>query len=167
MASSLDFNVIDTNTPKTIALLDVSIYDGSILLPLITITAPGFKPKSIIFKPKKINVFNSNTLGITNVTTVSNLSDLPDGLYKATYAITGASVDKIWMKVDKLICLFGQVLLKMDILCDGTNPHLNQMRDIEFLIQASVASANVCNTKTAVDLYRRAADELNELNKRC
>lgn len=167
MAVSLDINIIDTNSSRTIGILDVSIYDNNlaITLPKITLTAPGFSAVQLPFQPKRINTFNSNSFGFTSTANVSELSELPDGVYKAVYTESSYEVIKVFMRTEKLRCKLEKALLCLDF-CDRKSS-TKELAEIEFMIQASIAATNVCNVNLAVELYRKASEELDRFLNKC
>jgi len=170
MANSLDFNILSTNSPKTLSIHDGSIYDSIPGHPKVCILMPGFSTNvELTFQPNKINTFNSNNLGLSNVTTVDALVNLPDGIYKINYHIDGdIFVEKLYLRVDKLMCKIDNALLTIDFeSCDDIvrKQKINKLTEIQFMVMAGIACANVCNSTSAVSLYRRASKELDKICK--
>jgi hypothetical protein len=154
---NLDISILDTNSPRTLAILDLSKYDSVPTSASVQITIPGFNTVSVTLNTRKVTIVNSNTLGISNVTDASKLAELPDGIYKVVYTLSGTTVTKSFMRIEKLRCKYENAILKSEM------SDMKKLIDIEFLIQSSVASANVCNNNLAVDLYKEAGKRLDNL----
>lgn len=172
MNTALDFSKVETDNCKTLGIVDESYYAPTPVIssPELTIWIPGFSnPVIVSFIPRKVNIINSNDLGLTTAASPDALSNIPDGVYKVKYTMTPAttySVEKIFFRVCKLNCRYQNALLKLDIFnCDDVQrkARMNKLREIELLIASAVAAANVCNTVLAYDLYHRAERELERL----
>lgn len=172
MATTLDFVVIDTSNCKTLGIVDLSSYDspGTVSSAKLVIGVPGFAaPVNFPFVIQKVNVLNSNNLGITTGD-AGALANLPDGFYKVTLSISPNStsfITKTFMRVCKLQCHLDKSLLKLNILDNSDTEKrykLAKFREIEFMIASCIAAGNICNQDLAIRLYRRAEKELNKLD---
>lgn len=84
----LDFEIIPTGNPKTLVFLDSSDYFREPEKPLLEITLPGYSKYFLVnIIARKLNTFNSNTIGLTELLNNDCLVDLPDGIYTHKYKI--------------------------------------------------------------------------------
>jgi hypothetical protein len=84
----LDFEIIPTGNPKTLVFLDSSDYFREPEKPLLEVTLPGYSKYFLVnIVARKLNTFNSNTLGLTELLNDDCLVDLPDGIYTYKYKI--------------------------------------------------------------------------------
>jgi hypothetical protein len=177
MTTVLDLTIFDTHNCKTLGIWDTSQYlQGQVLSsPIIKVGIPGFfNEVTLNFVPKKINILNSNDLGLSTVTEADDLISLPDGVYCITYCLgvsaSGAPIcgeTKQFLRTCRLQCRYDNALLKLDILsCDDVErkQKINKLQEIDFFIQTALAAANVCNFTLAMKLYNRAQRELDKLN---
>lgn len=173
MTTSLDFTILETYNCNTLGVVDTSYYsDGQVISnPRIYIYLPGeTNPVILGFLPRKVNIYNSNNLGLSNVTSVSDLITIPDGVYKVRYAFSTFTVEKYFLRTCLLQCKYDSVLLQLDIFdCNETSrkAKLNNLKDIEFIIMSAIASASKCNYSLAASLYDRADKELDKLLGTC
>lgn len=170
----LDITILDSHNSKLLVVADSSVYPSgwNIVSPTLSITVPGYPAKQIPFDAQNINIYNSNTLGITCDVDVCYLQDLPDGIYTFKYAIAPAlsyNTTKSILRVDKLYERFDEKFLNLEIFtCDGQlkrNQHL-VLDEIEFYIQGAIAAGNRCSNKLALELYKKATSLLNKLTNK-
>lgn len=174
--TALDINIVKTHNIRTIGIADTSVYATSIINgPVIEITPPGFKKVALDFTVKSVNIFNSNSLKITNACSEQDLSPLPDGIWKIKYSITPALdnyVEKSFMRTDYIRCMYDRAFLGIDMSnCVGCTSDLihtkkNELQEIRLLIDGAVASANDCDEDGAMYKYRKAMDKLKRI-KQC
>lgn len=171
----LNLKLIYTETYElnSFGITDISTYNlGSIINPKVTICIPGFGEKTINFNPNTLNIFNSSTLGITEVGYEQNL---PDGLYDIKYCVdldTLSSLTKTctnfsFFRVHKLQEKFDNAFLKLEISeCDGPlkKQELLNLNLINAFIHTAIASANNCSEKQAIVLYKKANNMLEKFN---
>jgi len=161
MATTLDFLVINTYSPLTLGIADTSVYDIPVVSPTIAITLPNTTvPVSLPFTPNDFNIFNSTTLGLTDVG--EPLVALPDGVYYIAYTINPAltyNVQHSIMRTEKIQEKFDNAFMKLDMMeCDlaiRTQAKV-QLNSIWYMIQGSIAAANNCAIDTANKLYVQA-----------
>lgn len=169
----LDFTVIDTHNPTTIAIADTSFYPSnfSILNPTLEITPAAFPKTVVTYGPGSITTFNSNTLNMTCVTDVRLLTSLPDGIWKVKMTISPPIqffVERTFIRTTQIEQKFGRALLKTDITQCGEDmkrEHMKVLDEIYFYIQSSIAAANQCNNVLAMDLMRLANKMLDDFMK--
>jgi hypothetical protein len=170
----LDILVIPTYNTLTLAIADASTYPNDppvVTSPTIEITVPGFGKVFIPFTVNDLNIFKSDTLGITS----SGVEQpLPDGVYYFKYSIAPALdnyVEKSFMRVDKLQEKFDNAFMKLDMMeCDRAIKQQSnvELNSIYFFIQGSIAAANNCATVEANKLYQQADRMLdNFINADC
>lgn len=167
----LDILVVPTYNTQTLGVADASYYpeDFTIQAPTIEIDVPGFGIVSLPFTPNEFNVFNSTSLGLTEVG--KPLIALPDGIYKIKYSVAPAytnNVEKTIMRVDKLQEKFDQAFMKLDMMeCDMAikTQQKVDLSSIYFFIQGAIAAANNCAEFEANKLYNQAQKMLNNFMK--
>lgn len=167
----LDILVIPTYNTKTIGIADISTYPDSppIQSPTIEITVPGFGISSLPFIPNDFNVFNSTSIGLTEVG--QDLLPIPDGVYTLTYSVEPAYenfVTKTIIRVDQLQERFDEAFMKLDMMeCDRAIKKQSkvELNSIYFLIQGAIAAANNCAIDISNKLYLQAAKQLDHFIK--
>lgn len=169
----LDLLHLDSHSVENFVIADISQYPTgfTISTPTIEITPPGFTMVSIPFTARNIQVYNSNTLGLT--TGDCEIIPLPDGVYKLKYSIFPAYkyfVNKSILRIEKLLEKFDKAYVKLDIIqCDLTLKSVKkkELNLIWEYINGAVASANTCAEKQAMELYDRANTALDKFVKNC
>jgi hypothetical protein len=158
----LNILVVPTYNTFTLGIVDASVYPTGFVItsPTILITPPGFDAVSLPFVPNEFAVYNSTTLGITELT--DELVPIPDGVYYFTYSVAPAylySVEKSIMRVDRLQERFDEAFMKLDMMeCDQaikTQAKVD-LNTIYFFIQGSIAAANNCAILQSSKLYETA-----------
>lgn len=168
---NLNILVIPTYNSKTLGVADISTYPDSppVQSPTIEITVPGFGLVSLPFDPNEFNVFNSGSLGLTDVG--EDLVPIPDGVYTLTYSVTPAFenfVTKTIIRVDQLQQRFDEAFMKLDMMqCDLAIKKQSkvELNSIYFLIQGAIAAANECAVDLSNTLYLQAAKLLDNFIK--
>lgn len=169
MAIKLDINIIPSYNTHTLIIGDATEYPfgAAINNPYLEIVPPGFQKVTLIFSPKSLNVYNSNSLNLTDSDCTQSL---PDGIYKIKYSIQPnyeVYTEKSFFKIDQLLELFDSAFLKIGASnCDLTYDKASKKKldEIEMFIQSAVSAANKCNDKLAMDLYKMAYKLLKQLN---
>jgi hypothetical protein len=172
----LDFVVVDTHNTLTLGLADTSFYptNFNVINPTFEITPPSFPKVAVTFTKGTLTVFNSNTLNITCVDTVSQLTDLPDGIWSVKQTIAPPityHLERTFIRTVKLEQKFGRAFLKTDLVqCnqDVKTENMKVLDEVWFYIQAAIAAANQCNNLLAMNLYQLANTMIdNFLRDRC
>jgi hypothetical protein len=79
---------MQTGNPKTLVFVDSSHYYTEPEKPLLEITLPGHNKFFLVnVVARKVNTFNSNTIGLTQTFQNVQLTDLPDGAYHLRYKV--------------------------------------------------------------------------------
>ena len=153
MISQLDIYKDDVLNPKILILKDASFYNPDITPsnPLMVIQYPG-SDKYVSFNVGiHFNVIiNSNTLGITNVTTSDGLSDLPDGLWTVNYSICPNDelfIEYRFLRTTKLEIKWNNAFCSLEIeKCTKKNysSDLEKLREISQFIDAAIYMADCC-----------------------
>lgn len=168
----LDFNVLDTHSCKTLAIMDISQYkdvdnvEGKVL----QILPPNDLPLvELNYNQNAITIINSNSLKITKVADATYLQDLPDGIY--TIKISVCPYDKNWaekkiFRVCQIWCKFYKAFLKVKTnecsSCTGLNANKDLYKAWEYLIGIT-ASAEDCNYSGATKNYQVANNILDRI----
>jgi hypothetical protein len=163
----LDILVIPTYNTLTFAIADASTYPDDppiVTSPTIEITVPGFGKVYNVFNVNDLNIFRSDTLGITPTGVVH---PIPDGVYYLKYSVAPTLenyVEKSIMRVEKLQEKFDEAFMKLDMMeCDRAIKQQSkvELNSIYYFIQGSIAAANNCATVEANKLYQQADRMLN------
>lgn len=173
----LQIDILDTNNLLTFGVIDQSIYDKDVVLAntTLTILVPGFISEvKQIFKKNEINVINSNSLGISNVTNCKeNLSVLPDGLYTITLtSVDSSTLEEYCTKVGYyrtsfLNSLFEDAYNVAINSCDISKDKMEELMKIEFYLNGISTNANKGNFQIAEQLYNQTNILLEKFLKRC
>lgn len=172
----LDLLMMDTHTKYHLAIGDISQYPSNynIQVPTLEITPPGYPKISLAFVANSIQIYNSDTLGITCPDTACSPTPLPDGIYKVKYSIYPAYkyyVEKSFLRTTALLENFDKAYLKLDLLeCDQQlKYHDRQLLDnIEHFINGAIAAGNNCANKLSMELYQKANTMLTKfIDNRC
>lgn len=170
----LSFEIADLHNCRLLGIIDTSSYINTDVVenPILQIVLPGDSPsgdvQELSYYINGVTILNSNSVGLTNVDTASDLTDLPDGLYIAKMSIcpfTGASAkwfEKKFYRTCQLECKFNKAFLRLELnACNNCPPSSleKQLDYIERLITGIHANVGDCNWKAANDLYS-VADEL-------
>lgn len=174
MVSKLYLDIPDTSNPKTIRILDSSLYneDIEITCSRLEVTPPGFDYPIIIAVESYFNlVLNTTTLGLEKASKHTDLSDLPDGVYKIRYSI--APNDKVWVEYEYLRTqqlsnryLTQYCRAKLSNLDPNRdqNKTLHQILDIRQLIDAAKAEVEFCgNRDKGLEIYEQASRYLSRM----
>lgn len=163
---SLNLEVVESCDCYTLSILDTSHYPVTPESPILDITVPGFQRVRFDFNLDKINIFNSYSLRLTNSNTNNTVIELPDGLYEFTYAICPYDTlyqDKYHLRTCKLESRLAKYWAKAVSLCDTQAKIYKEIDKIEILLKGAKANAQICNTKKAVELYKKADELLTRL----
>ena len=170
---NLDFQVIDSDDPKTLLVADFSAWKIIKQLPsYIEITLPGSK-KPIIrsFNKEKINGFNSLSLGLSNhIDCEKNTHDLPDGIY--SICIRGGkegqeTSHRYYLKKDRFQNELDKAWLKIGLEYSVFDEEIrNALFIIEGLIRAATAATREGQIPKAKDSFKLAQSRI-EAYKEC
>lgn len=161
----LDLMYLDSHSLENLVIADISTYTNfNVSTPTIEITPPGYPTISLAFTNGGIQVYNSESLGVSD--SGCGLVPLPDGIYKIKYSVYPAYkyyVNKDFLRIDQLLQKFDKAYLKLDILqCDLTFKR-EQRKTLDLIwayISGAIASANNCAEKQAMELYNRANESI-------
>jgi hypothetical protein len=169
MSTTLDFLIIPTYNTLTLGVADNSIYEDSPISPTVEITVPSFGKVSLPFVPNDFNIFNSSSLGLTQLG--DSLIPLPDGVYTIKYSIDPAYINFVEhniFRVDVLQEKFDEAFMKLDMMeCDRAIKTQDKvaLSSINIFIQGAIAAANGCAIIEANKLYNQAKKMLNNFTK--
>lgn len=163
--NQLDFNILDTHSCKTMAILDISQYrdpdnaEGKVL----QILPPNDLPLvEMNYNQSAITILNSNSLKITKVTDNIYLQDLPDGIY--TIKISICPYESNWaekkvFRTCQLWCKFYKAFLKAETnscsSCSGLS-QFNELKKAEEYLLGVEANVEDCNFTDASKNYEVA-----------
>ena len=170
----LNILVAPTYNTFTLGIVDASTYPIGFVIsaPTIVITPPGFDSVSLPFIPNEFTVYNSITLGISDIGDPT--LPIPDGVYYLKYSVTPAYnffVEKSIMRIDRLQERFDNAFMKLDMMeCDKAIKMQAKvdLNTIYFFIQGSIAAANNCVILESSKLYETAYKMLTTfINNNC
>jgi hypothetical protein len=173
---NLDFEIISTGNPKTLVFIDASTYFATPEKPLLEITLPGYNKYFLAnVVASKVNTFNSNTIGLTRVLNESELTELPDGIYRFRYKICPYDevfIDKKYFRTtqieNKLAELYGK-LEASDCSATDDKSLLMELAEVHALIEGAKGVRVGCITdRKANSFYQLALALVEKLtNKLC
>lgn len=180
MANQLNLNIVPTHDPKTLGIVDISIYDSEPFGATLEVTPPGFSKVAITtFNASSVNILNSNNVGLTSTLITDELVPLPDGIWKLRYSVDPSVknfVQKKFFRTDQIQCKYYSIYLSVDLSdCDSESEYClprsgrreeqeDKLREIEFMINGSIAAANRGEDVLAMDMYRRADRMIDRFN---
>lgn len=172
----LDLLLLDTHNTYSLAIGDISTYPTglNIVSPTMQITPPSFPTVHVTFTERSVNIYNAYNLGLCAIESMSETTPLPDGVYEFKYSIHPHHkyyTTKTFIKTDIIMEKFDKAFLQTDIMnCDADMKarDMRILREINFNIQGAIASANVCANKLAMELYRKANQQIEDfVEQRC
>lgn len=169
----LDFTIVDTHNPLTIAIADTSFYPSNFTVtnPTYEILPPSFPKISSAFIKEEVLFLNSNNLNITCVADPAMLTPLPDGIWTIRQSIAPAidfNLEKSFLRTLQLEQKFGRAFLRTDLIECDQDVRVQQMKVLDqvyLYMQAAIAAANQCNYILAMKLYRYADKMLDNFIK--
>ena len=171
-SSKLSFDIIDTSTCRTLAIMDTSVYQSLQVIanPTLQVISPfDDEPVQLDYYRNGITVLNSNNLGITNVNDFDYLVDLPDGLYTIKISICPEDIywfEKSWYRTCQLECKYDQAFLKLNVsscdVCYSTEK-VQKLERARLYIYGEKNKEKNCNNKEADRLYKGAEKILTNL----
>lgn len=176
MISQLGLQVIETGDPRTLRIVDNSVYSPGITVSCeqLHITPPGFTYPAAFEVDKGFNsLFTSENLGLTSAN--SAISDLPDGIYILRYSINPN--EKMWVEYYHLrntaqIKLYNELLCRLDLQpCDTVSKdleaNLKATYTAKMYMDAAKAMVEYCNApKQGIALYEYATKLLEKIEKK-
>ena len=165
----LDFEVLKTNSCKTLKILDLSNWSIAVDdISYVQVLTPGqVKPVTHVFQKGKLNILNSNNLNLSDVTDYSQLAPLPDGIYTITLLQCEndpLAVTHYHFQDCQIRCQVASKLIALDLTCSSCRTELmKEIQDISLFLDAAQANADKCNVNKAMELYRRAQTALDRI----
>lgn len=167
MATNLDLTLVKSYNLSTINIADISTYDTTPANVSFQITPPqGFNIINVGFTPRAVNIYSAADLDISD----DEGAILPDGIYTIVYSVfpnTTNTVTKTFMRVENIKCKYERVFLMVDISCECNttykNKLKNKLREIRFLIEGSIASANAGDITNSNEMYIKANCMLDDI----
>ena len=166
---NIDFEVLKTNTCKVLKVLDLSHWANAELdAAYISILTPGATvPIVHIFQKEKINRFNTNNLGLSDVTDYSYLGALPDGIYAITLQRCiddDKAITKYHLQDCQIRCSIARKLISVDLTCTPCRKELlKEIQDIMLFLDGAQAQTDLCNVNKAMEYYQRASTLLDRI----
>lgn len=165
----LYFDILDTYDLRIFRLLDLSEWnDFENITAYVEITAPARKEsKTYELEKNKINIFNSNSIGITCATDFDGLVDLPDGIYKIKIYVCDEdeviSYEACYLRTTKAMLRLDKILIGLDVsCCDLKRSNLERYFKIELLIKSAHAHVRDGNIIKGSRDFNMALDLLDE-----
>lgn len=168
----LDFEILETGNTKTLVFLDSSQYFEEPDGPMLEVTMPGYNKYFLTeVTARKVNTFNSSTLGFNRVLDIADLTDLPDGVWQFKFKICPYKyIYKIknYMRVTQLTQKLQNVYQQIDLSDCQTKADKDIQDDlvrIHVLIEGAKAEVNH-NLKKAQSYYQLANTLVDKLSKK-
>lgn len=167
---NLDFQIVSTNDPKNIFVVDSSEWAQISSKPsIIEITLPGeTEPIVHPFEKNKVNVFNSFNLNIHCTTCLEpDFKDLPDGIYHIT--VKGSpdsfSLSKQFLKTDKTQLEIDKFISSMNLSCgDFSKESMDKIQKIFILLEAAESNTRLGKYCEAQELLFKVQKLTKKLN---
>lgn len=170
----LDFEILETGNTKTFLFIDSSSYMTEPENPLLEIVMPGFTKYFLAnVEAKKVNTFNSGTIGLNFALSQQDLINLPDGVWYFRYKI--CPYDKVFkckyhMRVSKLNEKISLLNSKIDLADCDVKDDIHLQKDLYYIYSLIEGAKSVVNIDPKkAQSYYQTADKLVDklLNKFC
>lgn len=156
----LDFNILETQNPKTLVFVDESDYsDISPIFPMLQVRFPDMeKSYKALIRTEKVNSIYTTTLGFS-----SAVSNFPDGVYDLKYSIEPHNISyvcKKYMKVDNAYSTL------KDIVCgitDKDDKYFSKLGEIHLLLLSAQLEVN-CDSCQANEYLKTANKMISKLS---
>ena len=161
----LDFEVLPTYNCATLAIADTSYYNPNMVISggVLQVLVPGYiTPVDLAYTQGTVNIFNSNTLGITNVLNSTDLVPIPDGAYTIKMSICPSDfywTERTFYRTCQIECKYDEAILLLDLNNCSTcyNKDLwQQIQRARTFIEGCKSNANSCNIRNATECYNVA-----------
>jgi hypothetical protein len=170
----INFEIIPTGNSKTLIFIDSSDYFTEPEKPLLEITLPGYDKYFLVnIVPRKVNTFNSNSIGLTEILNNGKIVDLPDGAYHFRFKVCpyeSVFKDKVYFRTtlieEKLSEIYNS--LEDDDCCLKKDKELlHEIVEIHSLIEGAKSVVHK-NEKKANAFYKLASSLVDKvLSKFC
>ena len=168
----LDFIVPESFDLRKLVIIDTSFYNPlqQITGNLIQLKVPGYiNPVELSYNQSAVSIFNSNTLGISNVSDEELLLPLPDGPYIIKMSICNYEnnwVEKIDYRTSQIEVKYDKALLRLNLSECATcfnSSMMSKLNTANVYIQGCKANSRTGNLKKAKELYNVANRLLDDL----
>lgn len=163
----LDFEVVGTNNPKVLRVVDESEWGILANRPaVIEVKGPDMESAVSYYLGKnQLNIFTSVTLGYT--CDKYEYENLPDGVYEIT--IKGSpstyTFTRHYLKTDILRLNIDKVWARTNVLCDYVDDDLiEKIKKVEYIVTVAEANMRLGNIETAEELIEKANKLLYIIN---
>lgn len=163
----LDFEVVGTNNPKVLRVVDESEWGILANRPaIIEVKGPDMESAVSYYLGKnQLNIFTSVTLGYT--CDKYEYENLPDGVYEIT--IKGSpstyTFTRHYLKTDILRLNIDKVWARTNVLCDYVDDDLiEKIKKVEYIVAVAEANMRLGNIETAEELIEKANKLLYIIN---
>lgn len=163
----IDFDVLETNNPKKLMIADTSKnwLHADELPAYIRITLPGSKnSKDYTFDKRGIMVFNSNTLGLTDLRSncgQSEYANLPDGVYKLKLqsGFEEHFVEKYYLKTDLVEKEIAKKIVENSLnISTNSDVFIDKVFKIEWKMRVAKSFLREGNVPMVMRYYNEAVD---------
>lgn len=167
----LNFDIIPTCDLRTLYIVDLSKWlHLSTKETKVDIILPGEKEATTHYYIKsKINIFNSNNLGLSCEDCASGLGVLPDGVYKIKIYVCEGDVfsyEACYLRTVKTQLALDQVFIDLYAACCLPKQQiLEKIFEIELLLKSAHANVKDGNIEAGKCHYDKAVELLEELEK--
>lgn len=163
----LDFEVVGTNNPKVLRVVDESEWGILANRPaVIEVKGPDMESAVSYYLGKnQLNIFTSVTLGYT--CDKYEYENLPDGVYEITIKGSPSSYTftRHYLKTDILRLNIDKVWARTNVLCDYVDDDLiEKIKKVEYIVAVAEANMRLGNIETAEELIEKANKLLYIIN---
>ena len=166
---TVDFEILENSNTKSMVFIDCSNYYEQPETPLLEIHFPGSNKFFLLnVEAKRVNTFNSNTIGWSDILEDDCPLDFPDGIYKFVYKI--CPYDQLYKEKYILICtninaLINKIYNNVDIesILSSNAEMKNEIVDIHILLESAKANVELENISKANKDYNLANSKINRL----
>ena len=141
----IDFNVLETQNPKTLVFVDESDYgDSSPIFPTLQVRFPDMqRVYKVMIRKEKVNTIYTTTLGFSTA-----VSDFPDGVYELKYSIEPHNTLYVCKKIIKVDVAYTELKkISCSITCKD-DKYFSKLGEIHLLLLSSQLEVE-CNTDEA------------------
>lgn len=156
----LDFNILETNNPKTLVFVDESIYnDLSPIFPTLQVRFPDMeKVYKTLIRTEKVNSIYTTSIGFSTA-----ISNFPDGVYDLKYSIEPHNINyvcKKYMKVDNAYTSLKEIACNIN---NKDEKYFSKLGEIHLLLLSAQLEVN-CDSCQANEYLKLANKLISKLS---
>lgn len=156
MKTKINFSIYDNGSPKSLILIDESVYFDTPSSPLIELTLPNFKKVySVPVEARGLIALNSKLIGFSD-----GVIDLPDGIYNIRYSVAPNATAFLCKNIFKVSSVKARL---KDFLCSELEEDLvEKLYKVDLYLQAAEATVQDMPHE-AEEFYKKAKKIIERL----